>query len=395
MSLLDRVRPALEALDGLVNPSGGSSDSPPQPRRRAVVAGGVAAGTGWLTVVLLATIVWALTPEGTSGWGQVLGLGSALWLLCSGATLTAGGSGFGVVPLLAWAAQMWLLVLAARRVRGSRSVLAVARDVSTGYAVGIAGGALLALLGPARPTVVGLLATLSVPVAAALVSAAGDVDLLDQLPTWALRALAPARRGLLALAGIGLLVVLGSVITRWGTVSGLYATAGVSLGSGLALTLAQLLYLPDLVLWALSVLAGPGFQIAQNGTVSVSGSHPGLLPMVPILGAVPGDAHYPGWVALLLLTPVAVGGLIGWSACRQWTRLAAWRLKAASAGVAVLGCAAVVLGLALLGSGPLGGARLSHLGPNPWAFAGALLLELLLGATLALVADQVRTRFLR
>ena len=52
------------------------------------------------------------------------------------------------------------------------------------------------------------------------------------------------------------------------------------------------------------------------------------------------------------------------------------------------------LGAALLTSGPAGSARMVHLGPDPWAIAGALLVELGLGAVLVLGADVIRRRWL-
>ena len=85
--------------------------------------------------------------------------------------------------------------------------------------------------------------------------------------------------------------------------------------------LAQLLYLPTFAEWGVAWLAGPGFQITTGGAVTVTGAEPGLLPLVPVLGAVPPEASYPGWVMAALLVPVAPG----WSpGGRPATRGAAW-----------------------------------------------------------------------
>ena len=83
-----------------------------------------------------------------------------------------------------------------------------------------------------------------------------------------------------------------------------------------------------------------------------------------------------------------------WQAGRQWTRLARWQDKARTAGVAVVAVDLAAFGAALLASGPAGSARMVHLGPDPWAIAGALLVELGLGALLVLGADVIRRRWL-
>lgn len=176
--------------------------------------------------------------------------------------------------------------------------------------------------------------------------------------------------------------------------SSLHTAVGAEGIAAFGLVVGQLMFVPDLMVWALSFLAGPGFQVAAGGAVTVSGASPGLLPMIPALGVVPADGHYPAWVSLALLLPVAVGGLIAWRAGAQWVRLARWRDKARTTGAAVLAVDLIVLGAALLASGPVGSGRMVHLGPPPWALAGALLAELALGAALAMGTVAVRRRWL-
>ncbi|MBK7609748.1 MAG: hypothetical protein IPJ15_00045 [Actinomycetales bacterium] len=241
----------------------------------------------------------------------------------------------------------------------------------------------------------GLIACLSVPiVASGVVVLLDDADLADRLPPWVDRAVRPAVWGLVTLAGLGAVLVLVMFAVRWPTVTSLHAAVGAHGASAVGLLIGQLLFVPDLAVWAVSFIAGPGFQVAAGGTVSVSGAAPGLLPMIPILGVVPSDGHYPAWVTLAVLLPVGVGALVTWQAGRQWTRLARWQDKARTAGVAVVVVDLAALGAALLTSGPAGSARMVHLGPDPWAIAGALLVELGLGAVLVLGADVIRRRWL-
>ncbi|HWM16398.1 MAG TPA: DUF6350 family protein, partial [Microbacterium sp.] len=77
-------------------------------------------------------------------------------------------------------------------------------------------------------------------------------------------------------------------------------------------TLAQLAYLPTLIVWAIAFIAGPGFAVGVDTAVSPAGTQLGLTPGVPVLGALPESATT--WLLLLALLPVAVGGLAGWIA---------------------------------------------------------------------------------
>ena len=198
--------------------------------------------------------------------------------------------------------------------------------------------------------------------------------------------------GALGLLVAGVLPLLVTAIFRWGTVAEVAeAVAPSSLGA-LSLLVAQLAYVPTLVLWSLSVVAGPGFQIAAGGSVTLSGAHPGMLPMVPVLGLVPGDAAY-SWIAWLAVAlPLSAGVALGREASAQWTRLAPWQDKVKTAGVAIAGLAVGVGVLGALASGPLGAVRLGWLGVPAIALAAAVALELAVGAAGWLLGEALLRR---
>ena len=387
MSLLERVRTTVTATRGTVD----ALREQPQPLR-VWVGGAVAVAVPWLVIVALAVLVWAVTPGSDSPWTQVIGVGSAGWFLGTGGAVGVDGVVVGVVPLLVWGSAAWFTAYQLRHVSAhtgevSRRLLP---GFLGGYAVAAALAALLTFAGPVRPTLAGLLGVLSVPlVASGVVVLLDDEDLADRLPPWVDRATRPTAWGLVALTGLGGLLLLVMVVVRWPTVTSLDAAVGAHGAGALGLVVGQLLFVPDLAVWALSFIAGPGFQVAAGGTVSVSGAAPGLLPMIPLLGVVPSDGHYPAWVTLVVLLPVAVGGLVGWHAVRQWTRLARWQDMARTVGVAVVAVDLAVLGAALLSSGPAGSVRMAHLGPDPWAVAGALLVEMALGAALSVAGHAI------
>ena len=60
----------------------------------------------------------------------------------------------------------------------------------------------------------------------------------------------------------------------------------------------------------MAFVAGPGFAVGAGTAVSPAGTQLGVIPGVPVLGALP-ESSTP-WLLLLALLPVALGALAGW-----------------------------------------------------------------------------------
>ena len=381
---------------------------------QAPAAGALAAAGSWLVLALPALVVWVATAHTTVGWGDALGVASAGWFLGHGASVAVGELSLSLAPLGLWLLALLLTVRGARRLldRTERSApgttwpRALVRQVVPGFVLGYAAAGLLAwlltLAGPARPGFAAVLVVLGIPVLAlawALLRryVAGEEcgvvgEWLDRLPRWLPRAVRPGVHGAAILLGLGTVLVVIMVAARWSTVSGLHAAVNAGLVGGVVLTAAQLLVLPNLAVFALAWLAGPGFQIADGSTITLAGAHPGLMPMIPVLGALPSDGAWSGWLILLLSVPVLAGGVIGWLACRSLARLSSWRTKLATALAAVVTSAAGLTVLAALGSGAVGVDRLSAVGTRPLVFGAALLGLLVAGAALSVLSAQLLLR---
>ena len=381
---------------------------------QAPAAGALAAAGSWLVLALPALVVWVATAHTTVGWGDALGIASAGWFLGHGASVAVGELSLSLAPLGLWLLALLLTVRGARRLldRTERSApgttwpRALVRQVVPGFVLGYAAAGLLAwlltLAGPARPGFAAVLVVLGIPVLAlawALLRryVAGEEcgvvgEWLDRLPRWLPRAVRPGVHGAAILLGLGTVLVVLMVAARWSTVSGLHAAVNAGLVGGVVLTAAQLLVLPNLAVFALAWLAGPGFQIADGSTITLAGAHPGLMPMIPVLGALPSDGAWSGWLILLLSVPVLAGGVIGWLACRSLARLSSWRTKLATALAAVVTSAAGLTVLAALGSGAVGVERLSAVGTRPLVFGAALLGLLVAGAALSVLSAQLLLR---
>ena len=81
------------------------------------------------------------------------------------------------------------------------------------------------------------------------------------------------------------------------------------------LTIAQLGFLPNLVIFALSWSTGAGFSLGVGSTAGPLGTAVGPLPAVPVLGALPAGQLDAGAMALAL--PVIAGILAGWWFLRE------------------------------------------------------------------------------
>ncbi|GAA4197961.1 hypothetical protein GCM10022219_26690 [Microbacterium oryzae] len=212
------------------------------------------------------------------------------------------------------------------------------------------------------------------------------------------------RGGTIAIAGVvgaAALALVVAVILRADAVIGLFEQAQVDVLGATAVALAQLVYLPTLLGWAVSWVAGPGFAVGAATTVSPAGTQLGAVPGVPVLGLLPEQGS--GWLLLVALLPVAAGAAAGWHA--RAVLAAEWesdpplhdghphepvspRIVVAVATAVIAGAIAALL--AALSSGSMGPGRLAVAGPDPGAVALAVGLEVLLGAAILLLAPQGR-----
>jgi len=117
---------------------------------------------------------------------------------------------------------------------------------------------------------------------------------------------------LAGLIGLGALVFAIALVLRGGEVIALIEASHVDVLGATIVTLAQLAYLPTLVIWGLAFVAGPGFAVGTGTAVSPAGTQLGVIPGIPVLGALPESTTQ--WLLLLALLPVALGALAGWIA---------------------------------------------------------------------------------
>lgn len=213
-------------------------------------------------------------------------------------------------------------------------------------------------------------------------------------PRWAAVPEAAARGIGIAVAGFvgaGALVVAAGAALRGGQVIALFEASHVDVAGGALVALAQLAYLPTLVVWGAAFVAGPGFALGTGTAVSPAGTTVGVLPGVPALGIVPESVS--PWMLASVLLIVAVGFVAGAAARARLQRVPRGGLadrdepsapRLAALAAIVVGAAAGAALLAAVASGSIGPGRLAEVGPAPGAVALAVGLELLVGAAIAL-----------
>lgn len=379
---------------------------PGHPWKLLTVAAGYGA-IGALALVLLLLIPavagWAADPQSTVSWTAAMSFAPALWVLAHRGSVQVPTDQVSVtLPLLLLTG---LAVLLARTAAASSFAHIHEEDerawwhLPAAFVGGYAGtGVLLSLfawLGPARPN------PIFVVPGAALVSSLGMLwallrarhreqggiadhvldGLEERVPRLVQRALRPALRGAIALLLLGTLVVAVMVATGFGRISEVGAELGVNGIGGAVLTLGQLAALPNAVAWSALWTTGAAVQI---GPVAVGHAAvtPGVLPMIPALGALPEAGAGPAWAPFVPVLPILVGAWIGRSALEQVTALSSVKVKVATATTAAALAGLMVLLVGFVGAMGVSGGTLSYVGPSLTAIPLAVL-EPAIGAALA------------
>lgn len=414
MSLLERTRNIV--------PSPHVSRSGPV----ATAAGFGAVGALALALILVIPVLvaWAADPHSTVSWTDALSFAPAVWVLAHHGSLGIPANHLTVYapPLMITVAAVFLARMAAASFLPSLAAapgavrwpatLVPATDsdadaaapgrswwhVPAAFVGGYTGtGVLLSLLtwiGPTHPNplmvIPGSVLVAALGLAWALrrdhrsedgedIAAPLAAWLAERTPRVLAKALRPALQGAGVLLALGLLLVVAAVALSWGRVH----TVGAGLGAGavgtVLMTLGQLLVAPNIAAFGATWLSGSSLQIGSV-TVGHAVISPGVLPMIPVLGALPEAGAGPWWAPFVPLLPVAVGGFVGYRSLRHVTSLASLRTKLQNAALAAGLAGVLVLAIAYVAALGLRGGSLGYVGPSLMAVP-SLLVELVVGAT--------------
>lgn len=373
----------------------GRSAARPGLLRAGLPAAAWAGAAGFVVVAVPVLLLWAADSRSAAGAADALRTVTQVWLLAHGAALHVPGGDLGLTPLGLVALPLLLVHRAARHAAGQHEVRTLAdgarlaAGVAGPYALALTAVALLSRSDQVRPDAVQALVGASLlGLAGAGVGVARGAGLGGQvravLPARLLRVAPAAGAALLSLLAAGAVVTGASLAVHGGRAADLAAASTPGLFGGVGLLLLGVLLVPTAVVWGACYLAGPGFAIGAGTSVGPFGVSLGAVPAVPLLAALPGPV--PVAVGLLLLAvPLGAGLLAGRVAQRRGAGLGETLLAGPLAGL-------VAALLAAAAGGPLGGARLAHVGPSWWQVGLAVTVEVAAGAGLWHAAGHRRGR---
>ncbi len=408
MSILDRLRPDTAAATSAVRsatPWSGPDDGPVGPVM-ALLTGVWTAALSWLVIALPALLAWATSAQATAAWGEAVRVSTDVWLLLHHVGLTVPAGSVSIAPLAATAVPVLLCWLAGRRIGAAldrrdleaaaspaRALAPAIAGLAAGYTAVLVVAALLARAPGYQPVVwQALVAGLLLPTVAAGaaglracgVPVLGTLAGLLHVPHRIRRTARAAGLGAASLVGAGALLLAGTLVWHADRVLALHRALDAGVVGGAVLVLAQVALLPNLALWAVGFVAGPGFAVGTGTLVTPGGSDLGLLPLVPVLGAVPPPGALPSALAAVVLVPVLVGAVVGWQVvARAAVVPARWLDAVTDALTAVVSTTVLVTVLVALSGGAAGPGALSAVGPSPWRVALVLAAELGAGAAVA------------
>lgn len=390
----------LTADDGSRRSLTGSVDG--APHWLGGLAAGLQAALLSLAVVVVPTVAAyvATSADPTNqdvGWLRSVAVGAGLWLLGHGAPLAVDGVRVTLVPLGLTALALFTGYASARR---------SGRPTRSGWAAGVAAYvalagvvALLAGTSDVVRAVLGAAAVAGVGLGGGLLAQPGAPRLRDlSRPLWG-RVPAAVRLGATGgvMATAALLFVACGVVVGWllawrASVGDVVTNLGVDVIGWTTLALTQLALVPDLVVWALAFVAGPGFAVGSGTHFTPAEIVSGPLPALPLFGALPAPGSTSAVTAWWPLVTVVAGAGAGWWVHRRTQRGQWWHplvacLTAATVAGAVTGA---LVGLA---SGAMGPGRMAEVGGSALLVGAAVGLGTLVGSALvALPFDpEVRT----
>jgi uncharacterized protein DUF6350 len=328
---------------------------------------------GWLCATAVTLAVWATAAPAHSPIAMPLHVAGQLWLAAHHVILHTPDGPFGLSPLGFSILPVGALVLAGRH-------------AAQRYDVGVwsLGSALVCY--PLAALVIGWSASsdsLHASTGAAvgypcLIAVCGyGAGLLGahviRLDRWAAAAVRAGTGALAVLVAGAALLTAVAIVLRFPSITSVGAQMGQGVAGSTGLFLIDLALSPNLVVWALGFVTGPGFAVGDGSSVRLTGIAHGPLPGLPLLQVVPSGGALPSWMWLVLAVPLGAGVV---ALLLVWRGVDSTAERAAALGAAAPAVGAVAGAAAILSGGPVAAGAMSDVGPVPWQVGLAVLVEL-------------------
>jgi hypothetical protein len=372
----------------------------------AVISAGACLLTGLLTCAAVAVVGWlGATFGGASG---AVRAGASAWLIAHKAGVTLGTGRISIAPLGLTLFFAWCLYRGGKSAARSsaadrtRDLIALALGFALIYGLGALIVALLTAEGSLRVSPLSaFLGAFSLALVAGLAgivveSGAGD-DIVDATPA-GLRDVVPAAAAavltVIAIASTLYAVLLAIHFSR---ITGMLELLNAGVIGSVVLFAICLMLVPNMVLYVVAFLAGPGFQLGVGTTIAPTGVDVGNLPALPLLAAVPADGATPSYLLVLTaVVPLLAGAVAGLVVVRRGLAerdadALGWDAFALRGAMAALVAGVALFALLALSGGSAGPGRMSAVGvPGALPAAGVLAAGMAIGAAITAAVVSAR-----
>lgn len=345
------------------------------PAVAGVLGGFAAAAAGWLIMAGLVVGGWLTAQAGE--FTDALHVATQAWLAGHGAGFIVAGTRWTVVPLglcVVFAVLIHAVAGFTARQRVAGYAAATDRErvgaaqravlfVAVSYVLAVVVVALL--FGTIEQVARGFIGASLLAVVASWLGAYRGVKVrwMTRIPRpWptVLRATGVGV-GVLGLISAG--VLIAAVITHFDRVQGLTESLDAGSAGTVLLWVLQLAFLPNAIIWTGSWLLGAGFTVGVDTIVSPAHTDLGLLPTIPLFGALPSEGANvigPWW---WLLGGVAAGVVVAIWVVRQRPE-ARFDETALLGGLSGVLAGVVFVAIASVSGGDLGVQHLVGVGPR-------------------------------
>jgi hypothetical protein len=372
----------------------------------AVISAGACLLTGLLTCAAVAVIGWlGATFGGASG---AVRAGASAWLIAHKAGVTLGAGRISIAPLGLTLFFAWCLYRggkSATRSSGAdrtRELIALGLAFAACYGLGGLVVALLTDQGSLKVSPLSaFLGTFSVALVAGLagivVESGAGHDLADATPAGLRDAVPAAIAAVLSVITLASLLYAVLLAIHFSRITGMLELLDAGVIGSIVLFAICLMLVPNMILYVVAFLAGPGFQLGTGTTIAPTGVDVGNLPALPLLAAVPADGSTPTYLLVLTaVVPLLAGAVAGLVVVRrglveQDADALGWDAFALRGGMAALLAGVILFALLALSGGSAGPGRMSAVGvPGALPAAGVLAAGMAIGA--AITAAVVSSR---
>jgi len=371
-----------------------------------VISAGACLLTGLLTCAAVAVIGWlAATFGGASG---AIRAGASAWLVAHKAGVTLDSGSITIAPLGLTMFFAWCLYRggrsAARNSAADRTGDLILVSAVFAFVYGL-GAALVALLtaegslevSPLSAFLGAFTLALVAGVLGVLVESGAADDVADATPNGLRDAVPAAVAAVLTVIAIASLLYGVLLAIHFSRITGMLELLDAGVIGSIVLFAICVLLVPNVVLYVVAFLAGPGFQLGVGTSIAPTGVVAGNLPALPLLAAVPSDGATPTYLLVLTaVVPLAAGVVAGLVVVRrglaeQDADALGWDAFALRGGMAAVIAGVLLYVLMALSGGSAGPGRMSAVGiPGALPAAGVLIAGMAIGAsiTAAVIASR-------